>query len=218
MEFTKMAADRGATLAVYDLERLRSLLDSSLKDIRRRYLHLDDDVSAEIRSKVTTLLRFPEKQPLDTATMSLPEEMYRDKRPAQLFALLQDVGGDVLRTIPEVGTALETLQRDYYQFSRAATRLFGMMMAFVGAKVAVRFRAGWRIYVRYAFMRLNGVSRADIEADGDFLNYGITWDDAERVSTLLAGENAIMAEVRTLGTAHDALLAKVEELRTILVK
>src|SRR5262245_37686611 len=37
MRFTKAALDKGYRLDVFDLERLRSLLDNSLKEIRRRY-------------------------------------------------------------------------------------------------------------------------------------------------------------------------------------
>jgi hypothetical protein len=75
LEFVQMASAKEATLAIYDLERLRSLLETSFKDIRRRYLHLDDAVSEEIRSKVSTLLRFPDAEPLEASTMSLLETM-----------------------------------------------------------------------------------------------------------------------------------------------
>src|SRR5437867_2864065 len=80
----------------------------------------------------------------------------------------------------------------------------------------VRFRAGWKIYVQYAFMRLTGISRADIEAAGDFLNYGITWDDAERVSTLLHSDPDVIEQMRALEATHLSLTARLEDLRATL--
>jgi hypothetical protein len=59
-------------------------------------------------------------------------------------------------------------------------------MARIGQMVQVRFSAGWQIYLQYVLMRLGGRSKEAIIAGGDFLNYDITWDDAERVFTELS--------------------------------
>jgi hypothetical protein len=70
LEFSRIALERGVILTVYDLERLRSLLDTSLMEIRCRVLHIDDDEPA-IRSKVTTILRFPMPSPFTSNTSFL---------------------------------------------------------------------------------------------------------------------------------------------------
>jgi hypothetical protein len=216
LEFVQTASAKGATLAIYDLERLRSLLETSLKDIRRRYLHLDDAVSEEIRSKVSTLLRFPDAEPLQTSTMSLLETMLVDQRPAKLFAIVKGHNPETLSSVPEIGTALADIQQSYYAFKGNANELFNTLMDRVGRNVGVRFSQGWRIYVQYAFMRWGGRTREDIESGGNFLNYSITWDDAERVATLLQTDNELIAQLQKFGAEHEALLRRVEELRTAL--
>jgi hypothetical protein len=218
VEFAKMATDKGAMLTIYDLERLRSLLDTSLKDIRRRYLHLDDDISDAIRAKVAKILRYPDAEPLDKSTMSMPETKFIDLTPAKLFSALRDHDPETLRTVPEIGAALEASQKTYYDFKRLAHRLVETMMQRIGANVAVRFAAAWMIYAQYAFMRLGGVTREVIERGPDFLNYGITWDDAERVAGLLQRDADICEQMQAFGEAHQAGLRHVGELRAALAR
>ena len=59
LRFAKDAVAKGYRLEVFDLERLRSLLDTSLKDVRRRYLGIADEIAARLRSDVSRLLPFP---------------------------------------------------------------------------------------------------------------------------------------------------------------
>ena len=51
-------------------------------------------------------------------------------------------------------------------------------------------------------MRFDGLSKEAIVAGGDFLNYSITWDEAERVFTLLSGEPTVSSEVAELFALH----------------
>jgi len=97
LAFTKDAIELGYTLEIYDLERLRSLLDSSLKDVRRRYLGIDDSVSAKLRSQVKKLLRFPDAFPDDSSSIGKLESMLADQLPRRLFDLaIQHDERDVL--------------------------------------------------------------------------------------------------------------------------
>jgi hypothetical protein len=216
VELSRLALEKGSLLTVYDLERLRSLLDTSLTEIRRRVLHIDDDVSQAIRSKVSTILRFPDAEPLDTSTMSLLETMLVDPTPAKLFAVLREYSPETLRTIPEIGAILAEVQSSYYEFKRLADDVFELMMTRVSGNVGVRFRQGWRIYVQYAFMRSGGATREQIESGGDFLNFGITWNDAERVAELLQNDADVAARVQALITGHEALVQKTRELQGAL--
>jgi hypothetical protein len=218
LDFSKMAAAVGATLTVYDLERIRSLLDTSLKDIRRRYLHIDDDVSTAIREKVKTILRYPEAAALETGTMSMFEKMFKDLIPAKLFSALREYDPETLRTVPEVGVVLETISDTYYAFKGIARRLLETMTSRIGANVGVRIAQAWRIYAEYCFLRLSGTSRESIEGGPDFLNYGITWDDAERVATLLESDAEVREQMQALGEMHEALLRRVDELRAMLAR
>jgi hypothetical protein len=75
-------------LEVFDLERLRSLLDSSLKDVRRRYLSIDDEVADRLRSEVRRLLRFPDAIADNSSPPTKLERLLIDTLPRKLFDLL----------------------------------------------------------------------------------------------------------------------------------
>lgn len=81
LDFAKEAIAKGYRIEVFDLERLRSLFDSSLKDVRRRYLHIDDEVAARLRSEITRLLRFPGSVQDVTAPPALIERVLVNKLP-----------------------------------------------------------------------------------------------------------------------------------------
>jgi hypothetical protein len=186
LDFTKKAIAKGYRLQVFDLERLRSLLDSSLKDVRRRYLHIDDEVAARLRSEVTKLLRFPAALPDVSDPPALLERMLLNKLPCRLFDLLMHYHEKNVLEVPGIGSALRNHLIRCYQFREKVLRLNDSLMARIGQMVQVRFSAGWQIYLQYVLMRLGGRSKEAIIAGGDFLNYDITWDDAERVFTELS--------------------------------
>jgi hypothetical protein len=61
LTFAKEAIAKGYRIEVFDLERLRSLLDSGLKDVRRRYLQIDDEPAARMRSEIARCYAFPKR-------------------------------------------------------------------------------------------------------------------------------------------------------------
>jgi hypothetical protein len=214
LDFAKKAIAKGYRLEVFDLERLRSLLDSSLKDVRRRYLHIDDEVAAQLRSEVTKLLRFPAAIPDVSDPPTLIERMRVDNLPRRLFDLLMRYDEkDILET-PGIGSALHNHLTSYYQFRQKALRLEGSLMTRIGQMVRVRFRAGWMIYLNYVIMRFGGRSKEAVIAGGNFLNYDITWDDAERVFTELSNEESVYFEVSELFAMHEGLNQALSSLMT----
>src|SRR6266851_4841118 len=56
VEFARLAIAKGYRVEIFDLERIRSLLDTGLKDIRRRYLGIDDESASRLRKEVDRLL------------------------------------------------------------------------------------------------------------------------------------------------------------------
>lgn len=81
LDLARQALAKGYRVDIFELERLRSLLDSSLKEIRRRYLGIDDEVSAKLRSEVRKLLRFPEAIPNANDPPTLVERFLSDVLP-----------------------------------------------------------------------------------------------------------------------------------------
>jgi hypothetical protein len=68
----------------------------------------------------------------------------------------------------------------------------------IGGKVTVRFPAAWAIYSRYVIMRVFGSTQAEIMTGENFLNYDITWDDAERLFKELSNDAPFSRETSEL--------------------
>ncbi len=71
--------------------------------------------------------------------------------------------------------------------------------------VKVSVRAGWKIYLKYTVMRFRGASKEAVVAGGNFLNYDITWDDAERVFLELSRDSALSSRMSGLLELHKRL-------------
>jgi len=209
----RAALAKGYRLEVFDLERVRSLLDSSLGEVRRRYLKLDDEVAARLRSEATKLLRFPDATS-DTQTLpTLVERMLVNTVPHRMFALLMRFEEKDIVEVPGIGQVLHAHLTGYYGFRQEILRTEEELMSRIGRTARTAIRAGWQIHLRYFVMRFAGALHADIKSGGDFLNYGITWDDAERVFLELSQDAILSSRIRGLFQVHTALGEALEALR-----
>jgi hypothetical protein len=122
LAFAKEAIAKGYRLEVFDLERCRSLLDSSLKDIRRRYLHIDDAIAARLRSEVIKLLRFPDAIADASNCPTLMEKMLTDSGPRRLFELLMQYEEKDVLEVPWIGAPLHKHLIGYCSFRQMALK------------------------------------------------------------------------------------------------
>jgi hypothetical protein len=205
LDFAKDGISKGYRLEVFDLERLRSLLDSGLKDVRRRYLKIDDEIAARIRSEVERLLRFPEAVPDVSVPPTVIETLLLHTEPRRLFDLLMRFEEKDIMEVPGIGGALHNHLTTYYRFRKEALGVEADLLTRIGQVVGVRFPIAWKIYLRYAWMRFGGMSKEAIIAGGDFLNYSITWDEAERVFVQLSGEASVSSKVSELFALHGSM-------------
>ncbi|WP_322705937.1 hypothetical protein [Nostoc sp. DedQUE04] len=212
LSFAKEAINKGYRLEVFDLERLRSLLDSSLRDVRRRYLKIDDEVAAQLRSEVRKLLRFPAAIPDVSVPPALIEIMLVDKLPCRLFDLLIRYEEKDIVEVPEIGGTLHNYLTAYYQFRQKALQIEDQLVSRIGEMVICRFREAWEIYYKYVMIRFGGNSKEDVIAGGNFLNYSITWDDAERVFISLSSGEAVASMVSDLFLLHKDLVQRLYTL------
>jgi hypothetical protein len=79
------------------------------------------------------------------------------------------------------------------------------MIQKVGQLSACEFPAAWAILFRYSVMRFGGISKPEVVAGGNFLNYGITWDEAERVYVTLSQDASLASSLSELFQAHTKL-------------
>jgi len=214
LTFGKDAAAKGYSLLVFDLERLRSLLDSSLKEIRRRYLHIDDAVATRLRSEVRKLLRYPGAVIDDSKPLTTLERILADKLPTRLFDLLMRYEGDDVSEVPGIGRVLHEHLRSYYHGRQNIIRFESELMTRIAAVVGDRFnsKAVWGMYFDYALPRFFGRSKEEITSWGNALNYGVTWDDTETVFVALSEDQALTDQVAELDRM---LSAMAEALRSL---
>jgi hypothetical protein len=210
--FAEAAIAKGYRLHVVDLEGLRSLVDANLKDIRRQYLHIDDEEAARLRSEVKKLLRFPDAVPKESRPPTWTEVLL-DALPRRLFELLMGYDEVVVLELPGAGKALHEHQTRYYQFRQKVRQFEDGLLVRIGQKVRVRFARGWNIYLKYTMQRFGGLLAEDIPKYGDYLNYDITWADAERVYTELASDPYVVTAVREMGDLHEHLVQGVAKIR-----
>ena len=210
LDFAKDAIGKGYRLEVFDLERLRSLLDSSLKDVRRRYLGIDDEVAGRLRSEITKLLRFPDAIADRSGAPTVVEGLLINQLPRRLFEVLLTYEERDVREVPGIGEALQDFFKNYYSFRQKALELEERLYLRIGKMVTVRITAGWRIYLKYVVMRFAGASQEEIIGWGDFLNYGITWEEVEQVFKQLNDDSEMSLEMSSLFQIHQGLCETLE--------
>jgi hypothetical protein len=154
---------------------------------------LDNKESLQLRAAVEELTKFPNGPEISTP-QGLLESMVVNKLPHRLFDLLQRYNRSDIVSIPKTGAALYNFKQHYYDFRTQELAWENNTTNHIGQIVSVRFRKAWAIYLRYVILRAAGQSKEQIIAGGGFLNYSITWDDAERVFTELSGDPTVAQE------------------------
>jgi pimeloyl-ACP methyl ester carboxylesterase len=168
--------------------------DAKIPELRTR---LDTKVSLHLQSQVAELAPFP-KGPEIVPPRTVLETTMTSKLPLRLFGVLGQYDKTEILGVPHSGQALFQFKQDYYHFQSDTAQWENNLLTRIGEIVAVRFRQGWQIYLRYVILRAAGQSKAAITAQGNFLNYDITWDDAERVFGELMNDPALHQETQNV--------------------
>ena len=211
LSFARDALVKGYVVDIYDLERLRSLFDSTLTEQRRRYLGIDDSAAAGLRSQITKLLKFPDAFPETAATASILERQFIDQLPRRLFDLLMAHDEKLIKEIPRVGASLCSHVEGYYALRQQLTRAEEDVITKAGTLCGAKFRQAWVILYKYCIMRFGEIPKEDIVHQGNFLNYGITWESAEQVFEALKADGTFDV-LASVFEAHGKLSAGVKTL------
>ncbi len=193
--------DLDASFMSYDVEALRSLLDSALKSIRKRYLHIDDDRAAKIRSQVKKILQYSDALAPNNYKDRSGLAEWRLSSPAgrELFYTLIDAEDDELEQVPEIGSLLLAYKQKYYSFSQSTNALTE-----VGKKLISRlplnefqFIHGWTIYFEYFLSRAFGNSISETR-NIVAVNYGITYEDCENAYNSMLAQSEVSTKVEKI--------------------
>ena len=213
LQFAKDALAKGFVVDIYDLERLRSLFDSTLTELRRRYLGIDDSAAAALRSQITKLLKFPEAvaRSSETVPNSILEGQFTNQLPRRLFDQLMTYDEKLVKEVPIIGGTLYSFIENYYAHRVQTSMTEDNVVIRIGTLGGAQFRQAWEILYRYCVMRFCKISKEDIIRQGNFLNYGITWESAEQVFDSLQKDGTLDA-LTPLLVEQDTLAGTVKTI------
>lgn len=218
LNFAKFCVDElNAELVVQDIEALRSFLDSSLQGIRKRFLHLDDDASAQVRKHITKILKYP-------ATLSannfqdktgIAERMMTKPFHREIYYYVNDIDDEELQEIPVIGMTLHRLKEKYYNLCLRLNGLTEKCKEIISTQTVNEFQFihGWVIYFNYFFLRAfgNTVDRAKMQVS---VNYGISYENCETVFNLLRETDDISEDLSAISSEW----AEISDLFTKLTE
>jgi hypothetical protein len=118
-----------------------------------------------------------------------------------------------IKAVPHIGEKLYEHFILYHKYRQAARQFdTDLLTKIIDGKNW--FLAAWKIYQRDVVLRLFGASREQIIAGGNFLDYGITWDAAEKVFERVSGDSAITSSASQSEALHDRLTAMIIALKS----
>ena len=146
-----------------------------------------------LQAKIENLANFPDSIQIPPPATIL-ENYLTDKLPQKLYGIILEASQKEIVAVPEVGDNLYIFKGDYYNFRNRELALENIVLPKIGDNVQAQVPDAWLYYLRYFVMRAGGLQQGTIKASGNFFNYGITWDDAERVFGILSSDPKIAAD------------------------
>jgi pimeloyl-ACP methyl ester carboxylesterase len=178
--------------------------DSKIPELKNRR-------SGSLQAEIDELANFP-ASPDKSPTQTMIESLLANKMPHRLYGILDKYNRADILGIKD-GVGVFNYKVGYYDFEVAARQWEESATIAIGQMVAVRFTEGWKIYLLYAIHRFGGRTKESIISLGNFLNYDITWDDAERVYGALSQNPSIRDQALQLFSKYNGLS---EQARTII--
>ncbi len=211
--------DLEARLVIYDLEGLRSVLDTALKSIRKRYLNIDDDGSAKIRGSIKKILKYPDTLAQNNHKDRTGYAEWKLTNPAtrEIFYSLIDTDDEELEQVPDIGAALLKYREHYYSMRQSTDELVRLCRKQISEQSLTEYQIihGWKIYFDYFLARSFG-NTAEQTKKATATNYGITVEDCERVYSEMAANTEISGKLRKINEASEKLAKIGDELVSAL--
>ncbi len=160
-----------------------------------------DGALSSLQYEIEELSEFPNRPDI-SKPRTLLEQHAVNKLPHQLFIILNKYYKETIKSLPKVGEDLVKYKKKYSDFESGEYNFENEATTQIGKIVSVRYRQAWlEVYFRYFLLRSDGLTQQQIIDGGSFLNWSITWDEAERVFNELTKNPAIgqaMAEKLSL--------------------
>ena len=198
-------------LEIYDLERLRSLLDASLKSVRKKYLHIDDEISEKILAAIKKTLEFPDVVTIESEKPNHLEAMFSDIRPRKLFYTLFDYEQKDISGITHMGGELNDFKMDYYKFKTQCNVVYSKIIESIRPLIKQKMNSAWDMYAKYCILRFVHFTPEKADHAIGFWNFGISAADAEIVFKSLI-TNDELVQLEDLFKQHNKLITDVTQI------
>ena len=204
-------------LDIYDLERLRSLLDASLKSIRKKYLHIDDEVSEKILAALIKTLEYPDLVVKEFEKPN-PLEAMSDIRPRKLFYTLFEYDEKDISEIPHIGNKLNDFQIEYNQFRQQSNDVYSKIKESIRPLIKQKMRTAGDAYAKYCILRFSPNPPEKAYQAIENWSFGITAADTERVYQSLLASDDLFDEfspfkgLKELQKKHEKLITDVTQI------
>lgn len=169
------------------------------------------DALLQIQSEIEELSTFRDRPDIPEPR-TLLERISVDTTPHQLFIILNKYYKDTIKNVPNIGANLYKFKLDYYNFEKREYDFESECTRSIGKYVKVQFSHGWSIYFRYFMLRAAGLSQRQIIEGGNFLNYGITWEDAEDIFNKLMNDDEICKKVTDNVSMHTSMRDSAQKI------
>ncbi len=217
-DFFRLTNSKGIHfLEIYDLEKLRSLLDASLKSIRKKYLHIDDETSEKILAAVKKTLEFPDLVVKESEKPN-PLEAMSDILPRKLFYTLFEYDEKDISEITHMGSELNDFKMDYNRFRQQCSVVYSKIIESIRPLIKQKMSPAWDMYAKYCILRFYYKTPEKAYHAIENWNYGITATDAEHVYKLLLESDDIfdefspLKELKELQKKHNKLVTDVTQI------
>jgi hypothetical protein len=208
-----------AELLPQDREALRSLLDSALKEVRKKWLHIDDESSAQLKKRIFNWLKYQQK---------LPPENYRDRASLaewvlttavqrEIYYVIADVDDDEIKLIPGIGDTLWRFKEHYYNLCLRLNVVTKKShdLIHTQTRTLFQFQHGWQMIYKYILLRLTGQSPESVSQQVP-LNYDISPEQCEATYQLVFKDKVFAEELTSVGSELEQLDADIQKITTML--
>ena len=208
-----------AELITQDNEALRSLLDSALKEVRLKYLHIDNDNTEQIKKHLRGVIKY-------SATLS--KENYKDKAnkgewiattpmEREIYYYITGMDDEDIVEIPTLGVLLLSYKENYYSMVVLLIELIKLCRAEIRkiTKTEFQFIHGWDIYFRYYFFRNSGLSQKDVK-NLIPTNYDISYQDCEDFLKSTKKIESIQKLSSEIGAVQNKMQSDLKKIKTFL--
>jgi hypothetical protein len=140
------------------------------------------------------------------------ETLLTDQVPRRLFELLVQYDEQDVVEVPEIGMRLYEHMTAYHSFRKSIAAVETDLMQRLPSLWNPPLPGALNIHARYCVLRFAGMTAEELRSGVNFLNYGITWDRAEKLFEQLATDGSLASRFEESLQSHARMSIAAKDL------